>query len=731
MKNTHSLLVICALLIAATLEYAVAQDDKAPAIPDLRELMAKPHSEMRGITRHFEADRGSLNRLYPIAGSPTRIARMQRFYSEWLTALDQLKTDKLSQTGRADFATLKENVQKELEKLAEQAAEQAEIAPLLPFASTIIQLEESRRRMEDVKAAQAAGLVHEMKKQIEHARKSLTNPPKAGPTQEAKFAKETISRAAAGTKSLRTQLKNWHTFYNGYDPLFTWWMSEPYKEVDQALQDYETALSDIVKKMTVEAKANGEPTKRAASASSTLNKQTQARGNDVPDLQSLLAGEDSEMRGVIERFQADRGGNNRLASARPPIPGAPRSPERQARTIKLNAAWRDALEKLDFDKLSHDGQIDYLLLMNTIKQGIRRQELSNRPAIEKPKDSSGINGAPIGREALINELLGEMIPYSPEELIVIANREFDWCDDEIKKAARAMGFGDDWRKAVEKVKTLHVEPGKQPAMIRDLAQEAIQYLDRHDLVTVPPLARETWRMEMMSPQRQLVNPFFTGGEVISVSFPTNTMAHEAKLQSMRGNNIHFGRATVHHELIPGHHLQGYMSARHRPYRGLFSTPFWGEGWALYWEFVLYDRDFIQSPEDRVGFLFWRMHRCARIIFSLGFHLGKMSPQECIDFLVDRVGHERENATAEVRRSFAGSYGPLYQAAYMLGGLQIRALRQELVDSGKMSNRAFHDAILKENRIPIAMVRASLTQQKLSRDYTPDWKFYGPISTIDK
>jgi uncharacterized protein (DUF885 family) len=232
-------------------------------------------------------------------------------------------------------------------------------------------------------------------------------------------------------------------------------------------------------------------------------------------------------------------------------------------------------------------------------------------------------------------------------------------------------------------------------------------------------------MEMMSPQRQLLNPFFTGGEVISVSFPTHTMSHEAKLQSMRGNNIPFARATVHHELIPGHHLQSFMTARYRSHRGLFTTPFWTEGWALYWEMVLYDRGFPGTPEGRVGFLVWRMHRCARIIFSLGFHLGQMSPQECIDYLVQRVGFERDNATAEVRRSFAGSYGPLYQAAYMLGGLQIRALRKELVDSGKMSERAFHDAILKENRIPIAMVRASLTGQQLPRDYTPDWKFYGP------
>jgi uncharacterized protein (DUF885 family) len=122
-------------------------------------------------------------------------------------------------------------------------------------------------------------------------------------------------------------------------------------------------------------------------------------------------------------------------------------------------------------------------------------------------------------------------------------------------------------------------------------------------------------------------------------------------------------------------------------------------------------------------LFWRMHRCARIIFSLKFHLEEMSPQECIEFLVKRVGHERENATAEVRRSFDTSYGPLYQAAYLLGGLQLRALHHELVESGKITDRAFHDAVLRENSIPIAMVRDLLTDRRLSRDQAPDWRFY--------
>ena len=62
---------------------------------------------------------------------------------------------------------------------------------------------------------------------------------------------------------------------------------------------------------------------------------------------------------------------------------------------------------------------------------------------------------------------------------------------------------------------------------------------------------------------------------------------------------------MHHELIPGHHLQHYMLPRYRPYRSLFETPFWIEGWALYWEMLLWDLDFAHGPEDRVGMLFFR------------------------------------------------------------------------------------------------------------------------------
>jgi uncharacterized protein (DUF885 family) len=354
--------------------------------------------------------------------------------------------------------------------------------------------------------------------------------------------------------------------------------------------------------------------------------------------------------------------------------------------------------------------------------GAYRTALQDQVVGVPESDRETIIGLPLGAEGISLELQHEWIAHSPDELIRLAEREMQWCERQMEAAATALGFAGDWRKALDHVKSKHVLPGDQPRLIRGLAEEAIQFLEDRQLLTIPPLAANGWRMTMMSPERQRVSPYFLGGDTIIVSYPTDAMTHEEKLMSMRSNNEHFARATVHHELIPGHHLQYHMLARHRPYRQLFATPFWMEGWALHWEMLLWDLDFARGPEDQVGMLFWRKHRCARIIFSLNYHLGTMTPQECVDYLINQVGHEPSAAAAEVRRSVMGNYGPMYQAAYMVGGLQLRKLHQEITGSGKMTHQQFHDAVLKEHSIPIELLRAFLLETELDENASPSWKF---------
>ena len=344
----------------------------------------------------------------------------------------------------------------------------------------------------------------------------------------------------------------------------------------------------------------------------------------------------------------------------------------------------------------------------------------------KEKDDAPLLGKAQGASNLQAQLAHEFIPYTPEELIGIAEREFTWCETEMKKAAQEMKLGDDWKKALLRVKLQYVRPGEQESFVRDEGKRAMEFVTKRDLVTVPADCAEWWGTRMLGPQEQKQMPYAAySGHDILVAYANESMKHEDKMMSMRGNNRPFMRNVVPHELIPGHHLQRFMADRHLPYRRAFSTPFYVEGWALYWEMRLWDLGYQTTPEDRIGALFWRMHRCARIIVTLKFHLGQMKPAEMVKFLVERVGHEKFGATSEVRRFIKGNYSPLYQCGYMLGGLQLIALHNELVTSGKLTEKQFHNTLLQLGPIPIELVRASLLKQQLSPDFKTTWKFDTP------
>jgi len=541
-----------------------------------------PCNEMPNIIQNYYADITALDRVYVAEGSPEIRERYKKLQSEYLERLEKINFASLTQGCKADYILFKRDLKEAIYQAGTEAREYASVLSWFPFADSIYALEKVRRRGGIIDAKNTAANFFAITKQLQQLQAILT--------LEKTITVANSRRANIIIRGLQAAAKNVFTFYNAYDPLFTWWVPDTYRKLDSSLGVYAQAF----------------------------------------------------------KTSADKNAPN--------------------------------------------------------------------------KDSSGIVGFPIGRDEIVRQLKFEMIPYTPEELIDIANKEFAWCDKEMLKASNDLGFGNNWKAAMEKVKQSYVPAGEQPAAMVKLYNEAIAFLKEKDLLTIPPLAEETWRIAMMSPRQQLVNPFFYGGEEFAVSYPTNTMDYDARMMSMRGNNPHFSHATVHHELIAGHYLQQFMNEHVNTYRHYF-TPFWTEGWALYWEFALWNEGFSVSPEDRIGMLYWRMHRCARIIFSLNYHMGKWSPQQCIDFLIDRVNHEKANAEGEVRRSFSGSYGPLYQVGYMIGGLQIMALRKEMTDNKKMTVKQFHDAFLQQNSMPIEMLRNILTNQPLKEDYETNWRFY--------
>lgn len=515
--------------------------------------------------------------------SPEQRARLLKLDEDYLGKLAALDFDGMSVHGQVDFILLKRKIEASSAAILEEDRRYQQIVRFIPFADSIYLFERKRRRGDAVDGESIANSLDQTLSALRGVYASVE--------MQEPIDQDDAAMIADIIDGLRSRLTSAFDFYNGYNPMFTWWVPEPYKALDAELESY----------------------------------------------------------------------------------------------AQLVRAKSDA-------KVFDDG--------------------------------SDIGGRPIGLEELNSQLEAEMIAYSAKDLLRLAEKEFAWCEIELLKASREMGFGDDWRAAQEHVKNSYVPVGMQPELINKLNDDAINFISENELMDMPSLAEETWGMIMMSPERQLVNPFFTGGREISISYPTNTMSHDQKMMSMRGNNPYFSRGTVQHELVPGHHLQYFMNSRYKSYRrDAFNTPFWTEGWTLYWELMLYDKGFAKTPEERIGMLFWRMHRCARITFSIKYHLGEWTPQQCIDYLVDRVGHEPANAHGEVKRSFEGNYGPLYQLAYLVGGLQLHSIKEEMVGDGRMTYKEFHDAVIKQNYMPMEMLRATLLNESLDRDYKTKWEFY--------
>jgi uncharacterized protein (DUF885 family) len=540
-------------------------------------------AKMPTVMNHYQEDRRLLQSFYTVSSAPETSRRLKALASDYLKKIEAEDFNRLNSGDRVDYLLFKRDLQESIFKLNKNEKQYEAIKYLFPFADELYAQEKLSRRGSTVDAQQTAAQLNAINKRLADLLKNSSSSPK-------------LDAAAAGYareigQDLRRAARKSFTFYNQYDPMYSWWVPPTYQKTDSLLNRYIRAVASNTSSVTT-------------------------NGNEDPTLV----------------------------------------------------------------------------------------------------------GNPVGRAEIIRKLNQEMIAYTPEELIELANQELAWCDKEMLAATKEMGLGTDWKAAMEKVKNTYVAPGKQPELIVKLYNDAIDFIKARDLITIPALAEETWGMIMMTPERQLVNPFFTGGDEISISYPTANMPYEDKMMSMRGNNPYFSRGTVQHELIPGHNLEYFMTKRYNSHRN-FDTPFWMEGWALYWEFLLYDMGFAKTPEERIGMLFWRKHRCARIIFSLNYQLGKWTPKQAIDFLVDRVGHERANAEGEVRRSIAPWTDPLYQVGYMIGGLQFWALKKELVDTKKMTYKQFHDAVMQENCMPVALVREILNKHNIAKDFQSNWKFY--------
>ena len=197
-------------------------------------------------------------------------------------------------------------------------------------------------------------------------------------------------------------------------------------------------------------------------------------------------------------------------------------------------------------------------------------------------------------------------------------------------------------------------------------------------------------------------PFYTAGRGGPGLFLLNTY----NLPSRPLYNL---TALTLHESAPGHAFQMPLALEHKQqpeFRRRTYLSAYGEGWALYCEWLGQEMGMYETPYDRFGMLNYQIWRAARLVIDTGIHAQGWSRDRAIDYLRRYTALPEHEIQTEVDRYIAW---PAQALSYYLGENAILEGRRKAEKAlGERFNvRAFHDAVLELGSVPLPVLTARI------------------------
>ena len=164
-----------------------------------------------------------------------------------------------------------------------------------------------------------------------------------------------------------------------------------------------------------------------------------------------------------------------------------------------------------------------------------------------------------------------------------------------------------------------------------------------------------------------------------------------------------------HEAVPGHHHQIALAQELKNVpafrKDLYLTAF-GEGWGLYAEKLGLEMGMYTTPYENFGRLTYEMWRACRLVMDTGIHAMGWSRDQAMKCLQDNSALSLHNIETETDRYIAW---PGQALGYKIGELTILRLRKKAKDAlgENFDLRAFHDEVLSDGSITMAMLEAKI------------------------
>ncbi len=193
-------------------------------------------------------------------------------------------------------------------------------------------------------------------------------------------------------------------------------------------------------------------------------------------------------------------------------------------------------------------------------------------------------------------------------------------------------------------------------------------------------------------------PIYTGGRGGPGVYMVNTY-------NLPARPLYSLRALTLHESSPGHALQMPLAAERQglpDFRRYSYISAYGEGWALYCEYLGVEMDMYPTPYDRFGYLSYQAWRAARLVVDTGMHHLHWSREQARAYLRTNTALAEHEIDTEVDRYVAW---PGQALSYYLGEMAIRddRRRAEKALGARFDLRAFHDAVLATGSVPLPVL----------------------------
>ncbi|MBI4512767.1 MAG: DUF885 domain-containing protein [Gemmatimonadetes bacterium] len=308
-----------------------------------------------------------------------------------------------------------------------------------------------------------------------------------------------------------------------------------------------------------------------------------------------------------------------------------------------------------------------------------------------------------------------LLPLTADSLIRLGWRALEETERALQALADSLAPGRTWRELTEEAKERHPGAGDVRAAYEREMRRALAFIREKDLFEVPP--GEDLKMIDTPPTLRTTYPY--GGYDAPAPFdsvhvgrffvtPVEPRWRKEEIEAkLRGHNYGWITVVSVHEGYPGHHLQYVKAFRNASVvRKIFSNTYFTEGWGLYSEEVMGRHGFYADPDARLAQLRMRLWRAARVVIDPSIHSGRMTYDEAVRFLVERVGLEEPDALGEVNRY---TTWPTQAPSYLVGMAEIASMRETVAAAlgGRFQEKAFHEALLTGGSLPMGLARRSL------------------------